>query len=85
MCYTVPAVGILYQTVLFKGQINRKGEDHMKKRVTRLICKFGVQLCAVAAVIAPLVSDICRFKYYQPEEPEGLDTFADSQRSKLRG
>lgn len=57
----------------------------MKKRVTRLICKFGVQLCAVAAVIAPLVSDICRFKYYQPEEPEGMDAFADSQRSKLRG
>ena len=27
----------------------------MKKRVTRLICKFGVQLCAVAAVIAPLI------------------------------
>ena len=29
----------------------------MKKTVTKLICKFGAQLCAVAMVIAPLVSD----------------------------
>ena len=47
----------------------------MKKTVARLICKFGAQLCAVAMVIAPLVSDICRNKYYQPEEPEGFMTF----------
>lgn len=57
----------------------------MKKAIARLICKFGTQLCAVAMVIAPLVSDVCKNKYYQPEEPEGLDAFADSQRSKLRG
>ena len=52
----------------------------MKKTVTKLICKFGAQLCAVAMVIAPLVSDICRNKYYQPEEPEGLAAFANKHR-----
>lgn len=52
----------------------------MKKTVTKLICKFGAQLCAVAMVIAPLVSDICRNKYYQPEEPEGLESFANERR-----
>ena len=57
----------------------------MKKAISRLICKFGTQLCAVAMVIAPLVSDVCKNKYYQAEEPEGLDAFADSQRFKLRG
>jgi len=66
--------------------IIRKGEMLMKKAIARrLICKFGTQLCAVAMVIAPLVSDVCKNKYYQAEEPEGLDAFADSQRSKLRG
>ena len=49
----------------------------MKKTVTKLICKFGAQLCAVAMVIAPLVSDICRNKYYQPE---GLAAFANKHR-----
>lgn len=52
----------------------------MKKTVAKLICKFGTQLCAVAMVIAPLVSDICRNKYYQPEEPEGLEAFANERR-----
>ena len=52
----------------------------MKKTVARLICKFGAQLCAVAMVIAPLVSDICRNKYYQPEEPEGFEVFANEPR-----
>lgn len=64
---------------------NKKGEMLMKKAIARLICKFGTQLCAVAMVIAPLVSDVCKNKYYQAEEPEGLDAFADSQRFKLRG
>ena len=51
----------------------------MKKAIARLICKFGTQLCAVAMVIAPLVSDVCKNKYYQAEEPEGLDAFAEIQ------
>lgn len=55
----------------------------MKKTVTKLICKFGAQLCAVAMVIAPLVSDICRNKYYQPEEPEGLAAFANKHRVRV--
>lgn len=37
----------------------------MKKTVARLICKFGAQLCAVAMVIAPLVSDICRKRFFK--------------------
>ena len=52
----------------------------MKKTVARLICKFGAQLCAVAMVIAPLVSDICRNNYYQPDEPEGFEVFANEHR-----
>lgn len=65
---------------MIKGQKRRKGEILMKKTVTKLICKFGAQLCAVAMVIAPLVSDICRNKYYQPEEPEGLAAFANKHK-----
>ena len=65
---------------MIKGQKRRKGEILMKKTVNKLICKFGAQLCAVAMVIAPLVSDICRNKYYQPEEPEGLAAFANKHR-----
>ena len=36
-------------------------------------------------LIEALLYDVCKNKYYQAEEPEGLDAFADSQRSKLRG
>lgn len=53
----------------------------MKKAIARLICKFGTQLCAVAMVIAPLVSDVCKNKYYQPEEPEGFEAFVESRRA----
>jgi hypothetical protein len=52
----------------------------MKKSVAKLICKFGTPLRTAAAVVAPMVSDTCKNKYYQPEEPAGLEAFAKSQK-----
>ena len=48
----------------------------MKKRLQQLICKYGVQLCAVAMAISPLISEGCKSKYYQPKEPDGFAEFA---------
>ncbi len=48
----------------------------MKKRVQQLICKYGVQLCAMAMAISPLISENCKYKYYQPKEPDGFAEFA---------
>lgn len=48
----------------------------MKKKIMDFICKYGCKLCAVAVVIAPLASEACKVKYYQPEEPAGLRDFA---------
>ena len=48
----------------------------MKKKIMDFICKYGCKLCAAAVVIAPLASEACKVKYYQPEEPAGLRDFA---------
>lgn len=48
----------------------------MKKRVQPFICKYGVQLCAMAMAISPLISEFCRSRYYQPQEPDGFAEFA---------
>lgn len=48
----------------------------MKNTLEKIIIRFGVQLCGLAMFVAPLVSEVCRGKYYQPIEPEGLATFA---------
>ena len=48
----------------------------MKKKIMDFICKYGCKLCAVAVAIAPLASEACKVKYYQPEEPVGLRDFA---------
>jgi cyclic lactone autoinducer peptide len=48
----------------------------MKSTIMKFICKYGARLCAVALAVAPLASEACKMKYYQPEEPEGLRDFA---------
>lgn len=32
-------------------------------------------LCAFVITVASLAPNVCRASWYQPEEPEGLDTF----------
>lgn len=64
-----------------KLKINtERGGEHMKKSVAKLICKFGTPLRTAASVVAPMVSDTCKNKYYQPEEPAGLEAFVKSQK-----
>lgn len=48
----------------------------MKKRLISFICRYGCRLCAAAALIAPLASETCKTRYYQPVEPDGLAEFA---------
>ena len=48
----------------------------MKKKFQQFICKYGVQLCAVAMALSPLISRGCRGKFYQPKEPDGFAEFA---------
>lgn len=54
----------------------------MKKRIIKVICKYGAQLCALALIVAPLTSEICRARFYQPEEPKGLEGFV--RKSKMK-
>lgn len=42
------------------------------KKFMRLI---GNMLCMAACLVAPMASEVCRGKCYQPEEPEGLEEF----------
>lgn len=51
----------------------------MKSKLMSLICKYGFRLCAFAAVVAPLASQTCKTRYYQPKEPDGLTQFADKK------
>ena len=48
----------------------------MKEKLMKIICKYGCKLCAVAVLVAPLATQACKTKYYQPKEPEGLREFA---------
>lgn len=48
----------------------------MKKKFQQLICKYGIQLCAMAMALSPLISENCHRKYYQPKEPDGFAEFA---------
>lgn len=40
----------------------------MKKRLQQLICKYGVQLCAVAMAISPLISHGCKGRIYSAQQ-----------------
>ncbi|MBD8972469.1 MAG: hypothetical protein EGQ63_01335, partial [Clostridiales bacterium] len=52
----------------------------MKKKFQQFICKYGVQLCAVAMALSPLISKNCQRKYYQPKEPDGLQVHMNSNK-----
>ena len=43
--------------MIIKRAKNKKGGDGYEEDSSQTDCKFGAQLCAVAMVIAPLVSD----------------------------
>lgn len=51
----------------------------MKNKIISFIQKHGTTFCALAVMAAPVASEICRFVFYQPEEPEGLKAFAEKQ------
>lgn len=46
----------------------------------KLICKVGIPLCSLATLVAPMVSRGCRIRFYQPEEPEGLQEFIQAKK-----
>ena len=39
----------------------------------KFLKKYGAIICMIAVAVAPMASEFCRVKYYQPKEPEGLD------------
>ena len=44
-----------------------------KNVFTRLVQKHGVSLIALAALVAPMTQNVCRFLWNQPRIPDGLD------------
>ena len=52
----------------------------MMKHIKKLIVKSGKHLCALALMTAPVVAQSCRFCFYEPEVPEGMDEFAARKR-----
>lgn len=44
----------------------------MKKVLSKVIKKYGAVFCTLAIVVAPVVSQGCFVKFYQPEEPENF-------------
>lgn len=54
----------------------------MKKRFIKLICNYGKQLCLLAFCVASLASEICRARFYQPEEPAGLEDFIRNKKQE---
>lgn len=42
----------------------------MKKIISKVIRKYGSVFCALAIAVAPMVSQRCYIKFYQPEEPK---------------
>ena len=47
----------------------------MKKKMLRLIIKFGSVMCSLAVVAAKFGVLSCRGQFYQPKEPENLRDF----------
>ena len=50
----------------------KKGKTKMKKVLSKVIKKYGAVFCTLAIVVAPVVSQGCFVKFYQPEEPENF-------------
>lgn len=49
------------------------------KKIVQFILKNGGRLCAFAVGVASIAPLCCRGNWYQPEEPEGLETFMKGQ------
>lgn len=45
----------------------------MHKALKNLVGKYGNMFCLLAVAIAPVVSQGCHWKFYQPKEPENLE------------
>ena len=48
----------------------------MVKIFSLFVKKYGSQLCTLAMIAAVGASQMCRFVFFQPEEPIGLDEMA---------
>ncbi len=46
----------------------------------KLITKYGMKLCALAVLFAPVAVQSCRTVFYEMEEPEGLEKFASKNK-----
>lgn len=45
----------------------------------KFVNRYGSQLCAFVLVAASMTTNICRWCFYQPQEPEGLSEFVNSK------
>lgn len=48
----------------------------MISRIKMLILSHATSVCALVALVAPLISQDCQGLWYQSVEPEGLDEYA---------
>ena len=48
----------------------------------KLITKYGMKLCALAVLFAPIAVQSCRTAFYEMEEPAGLEKFAAKKKVK---
>lgn len=54
----------------------------MISRIKMLILSHAVSVCALVALVAPLISQDCQGLWFQQVEPEGLDEFAEYAKKK---
>ena len=55
-------------------------EERRKIKMKKLITKYGMKLCALAVLFAPVALQSCRTVFYEMEEPEGLEKFASKNK-----
>lgn len=67
---------LLSADIITKENI-REGVFNMVK-VKKIVKMAGKVLCMAACAVAPMASEICRCKYYQPKEPDGFEDFVNS-------
>ncbi|MGN0395385.1 MAG: cyclic lactone autoinducer peptide [Coprococcus sp.] len=48
----------------------------MKGFINNIVKRYGAALCALVIAVAPIAVNSCRYKLYQPKEPDGLEEFA---------
>ena len=54
----------------------------MISRIKMLILSHATSVCALVALVAPLISQDCQGLWYQSVEPEGLEEFAEYAKKK---